>query len=249
MGDRMTLPVLGTFRVSSGFGPRVSPTKGASSNHRGIDIPEPIGSPVIAPTDMRITYAGQKTGFGNYIEGVDGSGRSFGFGHLSGINVAPGQTISAGSKIGATGNTGVSTGPHLHFQVKDANGNYLNPLDVLKGASSSLGDALAKTGDAGVAAKDAALAGLDKALEAIPGIGQIWSASKAAGVPDIFTASMGECGINPICYLQKWFEKTDFIARFVLFILAVILIAGAIYLLGKPVFDPMIKTAAKAAML
>jgi murein DD-endopeptidase MepM/ murein hydrolase activator NlpD len=227
--------------------------RGASTNHRGIDIATAIGTPVVAPDDLRITFAGQKSGYGNYIEGVDGSGRQFGFGHLSQIGVAPGQTVSGGSTIGLSGNTGRSTGPHLHFQVKDANGNWLNPSDIMKNGISTLtgsvGDALGKAGDAGVAAKDAALAGLDKALESVPGIGQIWSASKAAGVPNIFTASMGECGINPICYLEKWFRETDFINRFILFAVGMILLWGAIYLLGKPVIDPMLKTAAKAALI
>lgn len=252
MGDIVNpLPI--PLRITSPFGPRSAPLPGASTNHRGIDIGAPIGTPVIAPDDLKITFAGQKRGFGNYIEGIDSSGRTFGFGHLSQISVARGQTVSGGSVIGNVGNQGLSTGSHLHFQVKDANGNWLNPVDVLRNATTgtvgAVGDALGKAGDAGVAAKDAVLAGLDKALEAIPGVGNIWTGAKAAGVPDIFTASMGECGINPICYLQKWFRETDFVARFVLFAVGMLIIWGAIYLLGKPVFDPIIKDAAKAAVL
>lgn len=114
--------------------------------------------------------------------------------------------------------------------------------NVLNGAESTLSTI-------GTTAKDAALEALDKALENVPIIGQIWSGAKKLGVPDIFTASEGECGINPVCYLEKWFRETQFIPRLAFFVLGAILLIGAIVFFAKDtgVGKEVVKAGALAA--
>lgn len=102
--------------ISSYFGPRPSPTVGASSNHGAIDIPVSY-APVYAPADGKVIIARWLSGYGNYIMIDHGDGYYTGFGHLSGYNVSEGQTVSRGEQIATSGNTGISTGPHLHYEV------------------------------------------------------------------------------------------------------------------------------------
>ena len=102
--------------ISSYFGPRPSPTVGASSNHGAVDIPVSY-APVYAPADGKVIIARWLSGYGNYIMIDHGDGYYTGFGHLSGYNVSEGQTVSRGEQIATSGNTGISTGPHLHYEV------------------------------------------------------------------------------------------------------------------------------------
>ena len=102
--------------ISSYFGPRPSPTAGASSNHGAIDIPVNY-QPVYSAASGRVVSAGWMSGYGNYIEIDHGNGYYTAYGHLSSFNVSAGQTVSRGQQIAVSGNTGVSTGPHLHFEV------------------------------------------------------------------------------------------------------------------------------------
>ncbi len=102
--------------ISSYFGPRPSPTAGASSNHGAIDIPISY-APVYSAADGRVVSAGWMSGYGNYIEIDHGNGYYTAYGHLSSFNVSAGDTVSRGEQIAVSGNTGVSTGPHLHFEV------------------------------------------------------------------------------------------------------------------------------------
>ena len=89
----------------------------------------PVGTPVYAADDGKIVYAGWKNGYGNYIEIDHGNGlRSF-YGHLNKVNVSRGDKVYRGDGIGLSGNTGNSTGPHLHFGVHK-NGESINPLDL-----------------------------------------------------------------------------------------------------------------------
>ena len=117
-------------RLSSGFGRRSAPTKGASSYHKGIDWATPVGTAVYASSAGTVSRAGWGSGYGYviYIEHADG--RQTRYGHLSKILVKPGQTVSQGQKIALSGNTGRSTGPHLHFEIL-INGSQVNPLDYL----------------------------------------------------------------------------------------------------------------------
>lgn len=116
--------------ISSYFGPRPSPTAGASSNHGAVDIPVSY-APVYAPADGKVIIARSLSGYGNYIMIDHGNGYYTGFGHLSAYNVSQGQTVSRGQQIATSGNTGISTGPHLHYEVYiggTANSYRVDPL-------------------------------------------------------------------------------------------------------------------------
>ena len=102
--------------ISSYFGKRPSPTSGASSNHGAIDIPVSY-APVYSAANGRIVSAGWMSGYGNYIEIDHGNGYYTAYAHLSSFNVSAGDIVSRGEQIAVSGNTGISTGPHLHFEV------------------------------------------------------------------------------------------------------------------------------------
>ncbi|MBC9034400.1 M23 family metallopeptidase [Sphingomonas sp. JC676] len=123
----MGMPAAGHF--SSGFGMRMHPILGYTRMHRGVDIAAPWGSPVYAAIDGVVQVAGRSAGYGNFIKlGHDG-GYGTGYGHLSRILVRPGQHVRKGQQIGAIGNTGLSTGPHLHYELYK-NGVAVNPRSV-----------------------------------------------------------------------------------------------------------------------
>lgn len=102
--------------ISSYFGRRPSPTAGASSNHGAVDIPISY-QPIYAPAAGKVIIARWLSGYGNYVLIDHGNGCYTGFGHLSSFKVSKGQTVSRGQKIAISGNTGISTGPHLHYEV------------------------------------------------------------------------------------------------------------------------------------
>lgn len=109
------LPVNG--RVSSSFGMRMHPILGYYRMHKGIDIACPYGSPVYAVVDGTVNWAGYKGGYGNFI-GIQGPGGvGTGYGHLSRVAVRNGERVARGELVGYSGNSGLSTGPHLHFEV------------------------------------------------------------------------------------------------------------------------------------
>ena len=104
-------------RVSSSFGMRLHPILGYYRMHKGIDVACAYGSPVYAVIDGTVDYAGYKGGYGQYI-GIDGPGGvGTGYGHLSRIAVRSGTHVSRGQVVGYSGNSGLSTGPHLHFET------------------------------------------------------------------------------------------------------------------------------------
>jgi murein DD-endopeptidase MepM/ murein hydrolase activator NlpD len=122
-------PCPGYATVSSGFGPRPSPTPGASSNHQGIDIAAPAGANIIAVAAGTISFAGYSSSAGNYILLSHGNGLYTVYMHCSSLVVTSGS-VSAGQVIAKVGSTGVSTGNHLHFGVS-LNGVYVNPWNYL----------------------------------------------------------------------------------------------------------------------
>ncbi len=122
---RFVSPVDGG-RVSSGFGPRAAPKPGASTFHKGIDIAAPIGTAVKSAAGGVIIHAGRLGGLGNAIIVDHGGGTITEYGHLSSILVQRGQRVQQGDRIGAVGNTGISTGPHLDYRVK-VRGKYVDP--------------------------------------------------------------------------------------------------------------------------
>ncbi len=117
-------------RLSSGFGGRKAPMKGASTNHKGIDWATPIGTAVMASCGGTVTKAGWGSGYG-YVVYIDhGDGRQTRYGHLSKVLVKAGEKVSQGQKIALSGNTGRSTGPHVHFEIL-IGGVQVNPLKYL----------------------------------------------------------------------------------------------------------------------
>ncbi|MCM1302762.1 MAG: M23 family metallopeptidase [Lachnospiraceae bacterium] len=118
-------------RQSSGFGKRPAPKKGASTYHKGVDWATPTGTPVYASCGGTVTRAGWGSGYGYvvYIDHEDG--RQTRYGHLSKVLVSVGDTVKQGERIALSGNTGVSTGPHLHFEIL-INGTQVNPLPLLE---------------------------------------------------------------------------------------------------------------------
>lgn len=123
--------------ITSGFGYRRDPFNGQGAMHAGIDFKGPIGSPIFAAADGRVTFAGQKSGYGNAIEITHGNGMLTRYAHLSRIGVTVGQQVAAGATIGGLGNTGRSTGPHLHFEVR-INDRAINPRPFLEAAPDVL---------------------------------------------------------------------------------------------------------------
>lgn len=117
-------------RMSSTFGPRKRPTKGASTYHKGIDWATPVGTPIYASCGGTVAKAGWGSGYGNVVYINHPDGRQTRYGHLSKILVSPGQTVSQGQKIALSGNTGVSSGPHVHFEIL-IGGSQVNPLKYL----------------------------------------------------------------------------------------------------------------------
>ena len=116
--------------VTSPFGPRTSPFSGIPTFHEGIDIAAQTGTPIIAPADGVVIKAEFSTGYGNMVEISHGYGIKTIFGHNSRLNVKAGQLVRRGDVISYVGDTGSSTGPHLHYEVR-LNGLPVNPVKYL----------------------------------------------------------------------------------------------------------------------
>ena len=126
-----TRPANGQY--SSSFGWRIHPIYNTKRQHRGADIAAPIGTSVVAAGDGIVSYAGQMGGFGNVImitHSTNGSIFTTVYAHLSKISVSSGQSVDKGQYIGAIGNTGASTGPHLHFEMHIGNWTASGPSAV-----------------------------------------------------------------------------------------------------------------------
>ena len=114
--------------ITSTFGYRESPTQGASSNHRGVDIAVPVGTAIYSPVDGVVT-CGSDSGSGNFVKITTNDGWTVRLYHLSNNSiVSSGTFVKQGQLVALSGNTGVSTGPHLHLGLNDPSGTYYNPL-------------------------------------------------------------------------------------------------------------------------
>lgn len=114
-------------RAGSGYGWRVHPIYGTRRMHTGVDIAGPYGQPIIAAAEGLVIHAGWRGGYGLAVVIDHGGGLATLYAHQSSINVAEGQVVTAGQKVGSIGSTGQSTGPHLHFEVR-VNGVPKDPM-------------------------------------------------------------------------------------------------------------------------
>ena len=115
-------------RTASGYGYRVDPIYKTTKFHQGMDFSANIGTPVYATGDGKVIKAGWETGYGNLIQVDHGFGYVTWYAHLSKYKVRPGQKVVRGEVIGEVGNTGKSTGPHLHYEVH-VKGKVQNPVN------------------------------------------------------------------------------------------------------------------------
>lgn len=127
-GGRFITPASG--RRSSGFGMRRHPVLGTTRLHAGIDIAAPTGTPIRASASGTVVTAGSMRGYGNTVIIDHGGGFSTLYGHCSRLYVRSGQRVNQGDRIAAVGSTGLSTGPHLHFEIR-INGRPVNPASYL----------------------------------------------------------------------------------------------------------------------
>lgn len=120
-------PCPSSSRITSTFGDRESPTEGASSNHKAIDIGASTGANILAAADGEVTISTYSVSAGNYIMLDHGGGVSTVYMHCSQLLVSKGEKVKKGQVIAKVGSTGYSTGPHLHFGVRSG-GTYVDPL-------------------------------------------------------------------------------------------------------------------------
>ncbi|NDF13273.1 MAG: M23 family metallopeptidase [Proteobacteria bacterium] len=132
-------PVNGA-RITSGFGLRRHPILGYSKMHKGIDFGAPLGTPIYAAGDGVIEEIGKKGGYGNYVRLRHSAGYATAYGHISrfATGMKNGRRVKQGQVIAYVGSTGVSTGPHLHFEVH-INGQQVNPAKVKTTPGRTLG--------------------------------------------------------------------------------------------------------------
>jgi murein DD-endopeptidase MepM/ murein hydrolase activator NlpD len=126
----MRNPVKGG-RYTSGFGERRHPLLGVMRMHTGVDWAAPVGTPILAAGDGTVELVGGKGGYGNYVRIRHANGYSTAYGHMSRYaeGVAPRVSVKQGQVIGYVGSTGLSTGPHCHFEVL-VNNNFVNPMTI-----------------------------------------------------------------------------------------------------------------------
>jgi len=128
-------PVRGSFRWTSGYGYRRDPFGGGRRFHGGVDMAGPLGTPIVAAADGIVTYAGWQSGYGKIVIIRHAQGFETRYGHLTTIDVAKGESIFKGDKIGGMGSTGRSTGVHLHYEIR-IGGETVNPMTYIKAASN-----------------------------------------------------------------------------------------------------------------
>ncbi len=128
-----TMPVRSAHRFTSGFGSRRDPISGGTRSHNGVDFAAGRGTPIVSTADGVVVFAGRQSGYGNQIRIRHQFGFETVFAHLNKIRVKVGDRIARGDHIGDMGNTGRSTGVHLHYEVR-LNGKPVNPMTYIKAA-------------------------------------------------------------------------------------------------------------------
>ncbi|WP_332701688.1 M23 family metallopeptidase [Devosia sp.] len=125
------MPISGNFRQSSGFGNRSDPFSGGRAFHSGLDFAASKGTTVFSAGKGVVSFVGSKPGYGNVVEVTHATGLVTRYAHLSGFLSGEGQAVNTGTPIAKVGSTGRSTGPHLHFEVRDGD-NAINPKVFLE---------------------------------------------------------------------------------------------------------------------
>ena len=125
-GQSYTWPLPGHYSISSPYGYRVHPILGYSKFHSGIDIPAPSGTPIVAAKSGTVIMSKLMSGYGNVVM-IDHGDTVTVYAHCSALNVGVGDSVNAGDVVAFVGSTGLSTGAHLHFEVR-VNGSTVNPL-------------------------------------------------------------------------------------------------------------------------
>ncbi|MDO9167412.1 MAG: M23 family metallopeptidase [Rhodoferax sp.] len=116
LSNELMVSPLKSARVSSGYGMRTPPTLGASKAHMGVDVVSPAGTPVRSAADGRVIFAGWKAGYGQFVVVEHRDQKTTAYAHLSQIQVRKGLRMLQRDLIGAVGQTGIATGPNLHFE-------------------------------------------------------------------------------------------------------------------------------------
>jgi murein DD-endopeptidase MepM/ murein hydrolase activator NlpD len=124
---RMEMPVAGSF--TSGYGPRVG-HGGETHVHQGVDLAARLGAPVTAAAPGVVEHAGPAGTYGNLVTVRHDNGFTTRYAHLSTVGVKPGDRVTAGQALGAVGSTGLSDGPHLHFEIRKGS-EAIDPTGVL----------------------------------------------------------------------------------------------------------------------
>lgn len=132
VGGEMMWPAPGIYSISSYFGERLHPISKEYTMHTGIDIETPRKTPLVAAQTGTVIFANWFAGYGKAIIIDHGGGYTTLYAHIDVISVEVGQVVKKGDNIALSGNTGYSTGPHLHFEVR-MNGEYVDPLTYVKG--------------------------------------------------------------------------------------------------------------------
>jgi len=130
LGETFMCPLNKKF-ITSSFGMRKDPISGALSFHSGIDFRANTGTPVMASLDGVVSFTGENWLYGKHVIISHSNGYKTMYGHLNAFSVKQGDRVTRGRKIGESGNTGYSTGPHLHFGIYDKNNKLVNPLELL----------------------------------------------------------------------------------------------------------------------
>lgn len=129
-------PISPSSEVSSGFGYRIAPCRGCSSDHQGVDFDPGYGVPIQAIADGVVVFAGSDGGLGQHVivqHQINGAMVQSVYGHMitGSIAVRVGDTVARGQLLGDVGSTGASTGPHLHFEIRPGGGTAVEPLGWL----------------------------------------------------------------------------------------------------------------------
>jgi murein DD-endopeptidase MepM/ murein hydrolase activator NlpD len=127
-----TVSITGTkYRISSYYGYRIHPVLGTKRFHAGIDIAVPMGTSIYSLKDGIVIFSGVMSGYGNVIMVNHGDITSL-YAHNSSLKVKEGQVVKSGQLIAYSGNSGLSTGPHLHFEIRNKNGDTIDPISYYK---------------------------------------------------------------------------------------------------------------------